>query len=584
MQPMQARVQALLNALDQRMEGVLVGDRDALAELYVALTLAISLTSGLLSPSPWVTRFNAVCAPLVLLLAWARKAGRISRETLTWSTLFLVNVIVTGSVWIFGGVASIAMVWYLVLPLPVMMVLGMRGLLPTFALIATSIGATIAMQAANWLPALPSPGSDLLWPIATFTMMALSILSLPIVAYISLQRILALLSQRNQELRNTQAVLLTQQKQQEEFVASVSHELRTPMNAIVGFLQAIDKPRMASARNREMLDAMNHSARHLLTVINDLLDFSQIQVGSLRVTSRPMALADLLNDVTTMFESQLHERGVRMVSELSPDLPPWVQGDADRLTQIIINLLGNAAKFTRVGSVTLRAMRTPKGLLRIEVQDTGCGIAPEQLSAVFDRFSQITDNTRREYGGTGLGLSISQNLIRLMGGTIGVNSSLHVGSTFWFELPLTPAQAPEPEVPQPTATAPTPDLSGCVLIVDDSPINRVVARQMLMRDLPQLTIVEASSGAQALDLVQSRTVDLILMDVIMPEMDGIETTRRVLSLPHPPAVLGLTADITETVHNGCIEAGMLAVLTKPYARAVLVDLVAQTLATQAQAS
>lgn len=562
-------------------ENVLIGDKDALARLYVALTLIVSAVSALLSPSPWHTHVNMVCMPLLVVLAWMRHRNWISREALTWSTLGLVHVVLSTPALVFGGINSIAMAWFLVLPLPVMMVLGMRALLPTFLAMAVNVIAIIALQRAGWIPQLPSPGTDLVWPVATFGLITFTVLSVPIGAYISLQRILLLLSERNQELQQTQEILLLQKQHQEEFVASVSHELRTPMNAIVGFLQAIDRPQMTSNRNREMLDAMNHSARHLLTVINDLLDFSQIQIGSLRVTSRPMGLHDLLNEVTTMFESQLNERGIVMLAHLESDVPPWILGDADRLMQIIINLVGNAAKFTRTGSVTLKTMRTPQGRLRIEVRDTGCGIAPELLDAVFDRFSAITDNTRREYGGTGLGLSISQNLVHLMDGDIGVESVLNVGSTFWFEIPLTPAEAPAP-APEPCKAdiGPTSDLCGQVLIVDDSTINRVVARQMLSRDLPQLCVTEADSGIQALAIMQEQSIDLVLMDVIMPEMDGIETTRRILSRPGAPPVIGLTADITETVRLGCLEAGMRAVLTKPYSRAILIELVSKTLSTK----
>lgn len=566
---------ALSRAFAARYRGASKADPEVLVLIYQEIAMINFLIMAWLSPAAVARSVNAACMLLMAALwLWGHTWPLKLRA---WSSLSLIFIVITADTWFHGGLNSIFMVWYLVIPVPLMLMLGQGAMLASFVIIAALALLTYLLQDAGWLAALPSPGTQLHVPLVSMVLMMLTILSLPVVSYLVLQQILTRQRQRNQELREAQDVLLQQRRQQDEFVASVSHELRTPMNAIMGFLQAMDTERMHNARNREMFSAMNHSAKHLLTVINDLLDFSQIQTGNLRVTPRSMSLHGLLHDVATMFEAPLKDRGIALRLHVAKDVPDWIEGDADRITQVIINLLGNAAKFTRQGQVTLRALKPSAQQLRIEVEDTGCGIAPEQMQAVFERFSQLTDHTRREYGGTGLGLSISQNLVRLMGGHIGVESVLDEGSTFWFELPIQLSQAPQHQAPQ-TRAPPRPTLahlSGTVLIVDDSPINRVVARQMIHKDLPQVQVLEASSGVQALSTLAQQAVDVVLMDVIMPEMDGMEATQRILAGPVPtPTVIGLTADITKRVQQGCLSAGMVRVLTKPYTRQDLTDLLA----------
>lgn len=558
-----------------RYQGVEVADPEALAKVYQESAILVFWLTALLHPHPVVTATDALAGLMLLLVRYSRPW--LSLKARAWLTLIVIGMGATVSAWVFGGLSSIFMIWYFTIPVPFMVVLGQRALWLAVGAVCVLVSLTYALQTLDLLPSPPPAGADLRVPLVTMFLMVLSILAIPTTFYVVLQRTMGRQKRRNQELQETEAVLRQQRQQQDEFVASVSHELRTPMNAIIGFLETMDTQDMPSARNREMFGAMNHSAQHLMTVINDLLDFSQIQTGNLRITPQAMSLHELLHDVTLMFEAPLRERGIPLVLSKAEDLPNWIMGDADRITQVIINLLGNAAKFTRQGQVTLVAAREAPDRVRIEVQDTGCGIAEDQVAVVFERFSRLTDQTRREYGGTGLGLSISQHLVQLMGGHIGVRSTLNVGSVFWLELPVVevapPVRASAPQI----MPSPRQLTEATILIVDDSLINRVVAKQMLSKDWPQAHIREAGGGQAAVDAVAAGGITLVLMDVIMPEMDGLEATRRISALPQPVPVIGLTADITRSVHNACLDAGMVRVLTKPYGRAELMAAIQETL-------
>ena len=493
------------------------------------------------------------------------------------SFVFIVSILIVSSSFTFGGAASVVHLLYLAVLLPVLAVLGPRTLAYYLAFVVVSVLWANYKQSQMGMPTSPEPGVHMGWALANLATIAWSLIAHPAVAQIYLMETFKLIKVRNRELLSTQANLLEQQKQHDAFVASISHELRTPMHGIMGFLQTSALKGSVTSHNQQMFDAMQYSAKHLMTVINDLLDFSLIQTGNLRVVERPMNLKQLLQEVGHMFEMRMEEKGVRLRIKIDGNVPEWVIGDSDRLAQILINLLGNAAKFTTQGYVELCAHYDAKNVLEVSVEDTGCGIEKSQMSAVFDRFSSITESTRREYGGTGLGLSITQNLIGLMRGEIGATSLINVGSTFWFKVPLV-AIAP-PSLPQDTDNqhAQNGPIVGRVLIVDDSSVNRIVARQMLSSELPGVSTDEVDGGIAALEILEHQAFDLVLMDVIMPDLDGMEATRRIMAKPKPPVVIGLTADVTKAVQQGCADAGMHRVILKPYDKATLIEAVSAVL-------
>ncbi|HEX7047667.1 MAG TPA: ATP-binding protein, partial [Gammaproteobacteria bacterium] len=358
------------------------------------------------------------------------------------------------------------------------------------------------------------------------------------------------------------------------FLALMSHEIRTPMNGVLGMVQLLARTRL-SRRQRGYVEALEKSGESLLTILDDVLDFSRIEANVIEFESIAFDPREVAESVVLLLGPRAREKGLALA--FHGELPSAVNGDPTRLRQVLMNLVSNAIKFTPAGGVKVRAAEQPlePGRVRITftVEDTGIGISEEQQKRLFDAFVQADTSTRRTYGGTGLGLSICKRLVEMQNGAIGVESVAGAGTVFWFELDFDIADTP-PHVES------APVRRGRmlrVLLVEDQPVNQEVARGLLEYEGHAVSV--APDGFIALKLLSEREFDVVLMDIHMPGMDGREVTRRIRALDDPVKaglpVLGLTASISAEDVAACLDAGMNKVLLKPLPAARLSQALAQ---------
>ena len=375
---------------------------------------------------------------------------------------------------------------------------------------------------------------------------------------------------------------------QRTFLANMSHELRTPLNGVIGMVDLLARSRLDEVQRRHV-DVARSSAGLLLSVINDILDFSKIEAGKLVLDAHPFTVGAVVDDVAAILASKAEEKGLELSRETSAALASTVVGDSDRVKQVVLNLLNNAIKFTSRGKVTIRARAVSESerelRARVEIEDTGVGIAESARGALFKPFSQADASTTRKYGGTGLGLAICRELVERMGGEIGFTSAPGVGSSFWFEVPFPRAAPGESEASVPSSRSPLRREEGAgarILLVEDSAINAEVAAAILRSGGHSLRLVE--DGAAAVEVVRGEPFDLVLMDCQLPVLDGYEATRRIRELEDqgllPGAagrrlpIVALTATATKADLERCLAAGMDTYLTKPIDARRLLEVVA----------
>ena len=358
------------------------------------------------------------------------------------------------------------------------------------------------------------------------------------------------------------------------FLAHMSHELRTPLNAVLGFAQILQRDGELSPTQRGRIGSIHRSGEHLLTLITDLLDMARIEAGRLELVEQDFMLVPLLGDLSDMFEIRAAGRGLAFAHRELSRLPVAVRGDSTRLRQVLTNLLSNAVKFTDEGGVTLSS-RWLAGRAFFEVRDTGLGIHPEELPAIFEPFTQVGDRHRFSEG-TGLGLPITVELIRKMGGSLQVDSEPGEGSSFRFDLPLPDVEAADGGLPDPL-TGSVPGVLGYqgrrrrILVVDDRPANRAVVAALL--EPLGFGVEEAGDGLEAKEALESGGHDLVLLDLVMPRLDGFGLlgVLRDDPPPRPLPVIAMSASVSELHRTRAVEAGADAFLPKPV---VLADLLA----------
>lgn len=398
-------------------------------------------------------------------------------------------------------------------------------------------------------------------------------------------------------LQHGQAQLAEARKQAEEasltksqFLANISHEIRTPMTAILGYTELLRDGGLSEQERAHFLTIIQHNGDALLALINDVLDLSRIEAGQLLAEHTAFSLLRVLDEVVSTLLFRAEEKGIELVLDIPNPLPPYVEGDAYRLRQIVMNLVGNAVKFTRQGRVSVRAQWQPEmGVLTVAVSDTGIGIRATALETIFQPFSQADASHTREYAGTGLGLSIARQLARSQGGDIQVESEADKGSCFTLTLPFAVPESSSSldalgaidhgdamDSPAAPAAVEAASLKGRVLLVEDNDVNRLLVRKMLERE--GLSVTEAEHGEAAIiAFVQQRDFDLVVLDMQMPVMDGYETVEALRDRAYHGPILALTANVLAEDRQRCLDAGCDAFLGKPVRSETLIKTVASLL-------
>jgi signal transduction histidine kinase/CheY-like chemotaxis protein len=569
---------------------------------YVSFSLSALL--GMLCLAPWLQRIGFHDASdslyIACLLVTAALAGRFAglpRAIACWVYQACLLGLIVYNAWHLGGVTSPVMAWLGIVPfLPFFTMSRLASylwMLASFAFVWVLYFLQISVGLANGLtPGVSHTPQALAFSAGMFSLMCLTQMVLVASYDAFMVGSIRAMKRKSDRLEKLSEELQQANSHKDKFLAMVSHDMRTPLNAIMGYLSLIQDEAQLSTDGRQYSVGAYDASTQLLAVINDLLDFSQIRSGKLALSPQVVHLQSVLERAFQTLTTQAHKRGLRYHMHLADNLPEWVRLDPFRLTQMLNNLLGNAIKFTPHGYVRLEAelattdAASPPNAshpedpwLLIRVRDSGIGIALEEHQHIFEPFVQVTyaqelptpsDNMR----GIGLGLSITHSLAESFGGSLSMHSQIGLGSTFSLRLPLTLSPPPENRHADTAHAQAVDDTPIRVLVIDDNPVNRLLAATVLQRAFAQATVDQAPGGVEGLRLLRTQRYDLAIIDLIMPDLHGAEVVRQLRrdaqALSRTIPVIALTASLAEDARRECVEAGMDDIMPKPFDRATLI--------------
>ena len=554
-------------------------DTDRKDELVQRLLLGLGTCNMLffyLLPSPNdVGRINlpsAILMAFLLLMVgrWHRLV--ITHIALGYSLFFLCFLCAQT-----GGITSPSMVWFTLLPVAALMVAGARTSQFYLVMVILAGLGLVAAGQIGWIdPTLNQSKESIPWALALVGSVCITQQLIVTIYGRTNSRQMAELEKRNEDFERAQASLMQAQSHKDEFIASMGHELRTPMNAILGLNDVLQAELQDRHEDLQLAELIRTSTEQLLRLVNDILLLSQLEANRVMLRIEPVNLRQRLDALRDRWLPQAQAKGLVLAVECDEGLPQWVNIDPNRLDQLLEQLLDNAIKFTQQGYVSVQA-RIDKAHLRIDVQDTGPGIARDKLLKIFDRFEQADVHTNRAFGGTGIGLAICKRLAELHKGQLQVQSELGKGAHFWMSLPIEQAQAPDHAHSSLELAIAEPR----VLVVDDNPVILKLTDKSIRQQWPGARIELAQSAELALQWLAQHDADVVIADRIMPGMDGLELAQRIRAHERPQvaevAILGLTAYEETSESQRCIEAGMDDVVTKPIAPDQLADKIVQVM-------
>ena len=558
----------------------------ALHRRFVVQTLWLGLLSSLMFAGVSHPGYGPGVYALAALgfagLLWLARRPDIAAHRLAHALVVLVLALVVWGVVHSGGINSPKMLWLPLLMVAVLLLLPRRQAMPWLLLLTLLQAALFALGEVGWIDTTLPYAEQTVWWTWLNRVLVVSTLVMLMHFYQRMHReLMADNEARNQAVERTSRDLEQARAHKEEFMAAVGHELRTPMNAILGLNGVLRSQLAAREADVEVVDLIRRSTEQLLQVVNNILDYSQLQAGQMRLHPEPLALQLLLQATLDAHRPRAHAAGFTLALQAPQAEGVWLSADRVRLRQLLDHLLDNALKFSAGTRVVLQAHPVAVGW-RFEVHDDGHARSPQWRARVFHPFEPSEPGTRPWHAGTGLGLALCVQLVRLHGGRIGVESAELGGACFWFELPL-------PGIDPPSATiagtsVPRPELppgkTVRVLVVDDNELNRIVAQLMLRQHAPAAQVRLCESAAEALTVLAREPYDLVLMDVRMPGMDGLAATRALRAQAGPNAqvpVLAMTASHPSEDQQACWQAGMQGVIHKPLNASQAMAVIAQAL-------
>ncbi len=558
-----------------------------LSALVFLLPIAVGLQWSGLHASAWSAYVGLGCIAVALGL-W-KFLGHLKTALLVYEATLLGLILFNAT--LLGGITSPVLVWLGIVPLLPLFVASMvwaYGLL-ALSFLAIAVLYILEMVAPSTHAAGSTSTAAAFAAMMFGTFVLTQMLLITTVTGVAARR-LRKIKKDNQRLRTLSAQLSQTNQHKDQFLTRVSHEMRTPLNAIHGYLQLLDRRDDLPKEAAEHIDHAGNSCTHLLGIINDLLDYAQIRQGQFRLNLQATQLPDLIEKAHLILQAQASQKQLAYTCIGHHALPAWVLIDPERLTQILLNLLGNAIKFTQQGHVELHTHYQPetptRGMLHLSVKDTGPGIPGSLQAGIFQPFFQNRTAPSASNGmslqGNGLGLSITDSLLRAWQGKIQLESTVGVGSTFRASIPVTcvpPPEAPTAHAaPAESAWSTAPEMR--ILIVDDHGMNRMIAAATIRKDLPQSRIDEAENGEQALQKMAAHHYDIVLMDILMPDMSGIEvlqTVRKTYPRPYRDVkTLAFTANLDAHIQGQCEQAGFDGFIPKPFNAQSLIQTLIRT--------